>query len=304
MDLSFQLYRRHFIPLFYFSALVQTLPFAIGLMLSFFHWNPSLSMLREHPSQILFVVISFLVSIAFFALGESGLTYYVARIYLGQPVTLRDAFNAMCRRSVSILYSTGLKYFFISIAFSLVLIPFIISPFLPETINVFILLPGLFLLGFVLFIPWLVLAVRYLLVGPVVILEELKGLRALRRSSEIIRYDPGLGFFYWGETRLSLLLLVIAVINLLVVLLTRTPVLIASLGEILHGNLNPETMSIPLAVTLFTYLLNFLGSSLVAPLYVIAGTLFYYDVRVRKEAFDLELMADALKPQPPSSPQS
>ena len=39
-----------------------------------------------------------------------------------------------------------------------------------------------------------------------------------------------------------------------------------------------------------------LGTALIAPLYVIAGTVFYDDVRVRKEAYDLELLAEELQP--------
>jgi hypothetical protein len=33
------------------------------------------------------------------------------------------------------------------------------------------------------------------------------------------------------------------------------------------------------------------ASMIVYPLYAIAGTLIYYDVRIRKEGFDIEMMA-------------
>jgi hypothetical protein len=46
---------------------------------------------------------------------------------------------------------------------------------------------------------------------------------------------------------------------------------------------------------------NFIGSILIAPVHTIAFALFYYDLRVRKEAFDLQMMMQAIgaDPAPP-----
>jgi hypothetical protein len=47
---------------------------------------------------------------------------------------------------------------------------------------------------------------------------------------------------------------------------------------------------------------NFIGGTLAAPVATIASTVFYYDLRVRKEAFDLQLMiasVPAANPTPP-----
>jgi len=57
-------------------------------------------------------------------------------------------------------------------------------------------------------------------------------------------------------------------------------------------------------VVLWTVLMqvgNFIGSSLVTPVILIALVLFYYDLRVRKEAFDLQMMMQAIgaDPMPP-----
>jgi hypothetical protein len=42
-------------------------------------------------------------------------------------------------------------------------------------------------------------------------------------------------------------------------------------------------------------ILVLLSGSLLLPLYIIATTLFYYDVRIRREGFDLEFMARQLE---------
>ena len=52
--------------------------------------------------------------------------------------------------------------------------------------------------------------------------------------------------------------------------------------------------------TLATVVLGSLGSVLVYPLVPIVATLMYYDLRVRREGLDLELMADDLAAAAPA----
>jgi hypothetical protein len=51
----------------------------------------------------------------------------------------------------------------------------------------------------------------------------------------------------------------------------------------------------PDATMMASTVLAFLAESLILPLYPIATTLFYYDVRIRREGFDLEFMAENLR---------
>jgi hypothetical protein len=57
-----------------------------------------------------------------------------------------------------------------------------------------------------------------------------------------------------------------------------------------HGISGPLSNP-PDAVTIISQILIFLAGSLVLPLYSIATTLFYYDIRIRREGFDLEFMS-------------
>lgn len=294
VDHVFRLYRRHFIPLFYFSAMVQFVPFALGLVLEVFDHDASLTDIPTHPELALWFFGSYAASFLLLTLGEGALTHYVARLYLGQEVTVRDGLAAMMRRSGAIVWSTVLKCFFIFLAFLPSTIPLVIEKLLPHPVDAR-LVGILFLVALFLFMPWIILAMRYLIVIPAVMLEKKSGRKALRRSSEIIRYDPpGLGFFYWGETRISILLLVVGAADLLVAAVSRTPLLVAGAQELLRGTINLDAMSLSPALSTITHLMTFLGSSLIAPLYVIAYTLFYYDFRVRKEALDIELLTASL----------
>jgi hypothetical protein len=54
----------------------------------------------------------------------------------------------------------------------------------------------------------------------------------------------------------------------------------------------------PDAVTIASQVLMFLAGSLILPLYSIATTLFYYDIRIRREGFDLEFMSGQMGERP------
>ncbi|PAW78819.1 MAG: hypothetical protein B9S32_05405 [Verrucomicrobia bacterium Tous-C9LFEB] len=300
-DRCFQLYRRHFIPLFYFSALIQAFPFSLSLILAFFGRNVQISDLMTHPENLTWFLCRIFLSLVLLTLGEAALTDYVARLYLGKSVSVRSSLATMSRRSPAVLWSTALKYFLIFLAFLPCVIPIVIGQSWRGPLSVWM-IAGLSLAGFILFMPWLILAVRYLVMMQAVMLEKVSGLAALRRSSEIIRYNLGKNIMQWGETRISLILLVIGVANILVIIASHLPQLVATAGEMLRGNLNPDSITLSPVIMTATDLLNFLGSALLAPLYVIGGTLFYYDVRVRKEAYDLELLAASLKPQTTAVP--
>jgi hypothetical protein len=144
-------------------------------------------------------------------------------------------------------------------------------------------------------VPPLIVFMRLMVTVPVLAMEGLSGWAACRRSSALVRYDPKLGFFYWGETRLSLLLLPLFVIQLLTSTLTSVPMIIAQINEsVRHGTTtalaNPSD-----AVVVGSQILTYLAGALILPLYIIAVTLFYYDVRIRREGFDLEFLAGRLE---------
>ena len=60
-----------------------------------------------------------------------------------------------------------------------------------------------------------------------------------------------------------------------------------SIAMVISAVKNPESMRIWLALTNVG---SFVAGVLVSPFLTIATAVFYYDLRVRKEAFDLQLM--------------
>ena len=133
---------------------------------------------------------------------------------------------------------------------------------------------------------------RLMLTIPAVALEGLSGWAAVKRSSLLVRYDPGLGFLYWGEMRLSIILLPLFVMEMLAFAVTSFPLLFHDINEaVIHGSVGQVNGSSETALVI-SQILIVLTSSLLLPLYLIATTLFYYDVRIRREGLDLELMAE------------
>ena len=136
-------------------------------------------------------------------------------------------------------------------------------------------------IGFILLIvPGLILLAMWSLTIPVAVLEN-KGLSdSVNRSAELTKGDRG---------RILLIYLLFLFLVWAISMVVNIPIL-ALVGVAARGN--PEAMmgwpQVALAVS------GFLTQCLVGPLLTIALSLVYYDERVRKEAFDIQLMMATL----------
>ena len=141
-------------------------------------------------------------------------------------------------------------------------------------IGVFVLVP---LVGLRWWLAWAVAV-------PVAVVEG-SGVRAsLRRSKELTKGSKG---------RIFLICLLILVLTLVVSWVMQFPVIaIAGFRSLRDpGSIGPKLHAIQAACA-------FLSTALVGPLLTIALTLVYYDQRVRKEGFDLQLMMANLQGTP------
>jgi hypothetical protein len=133
-------------------------------------------------------------------------------------------------------------------------------------------------------IPFLIyFAVAWSLLSQVVMLENASGLGASRRSRELIQG-------YWWKT-LGLLI----VVGLLVWILSSIPTIIA--GAIFGAGVGPLAGRI-----LIVGLVGLIIGVIVRPIQIIAPTLLFYDLKIRKEAFDLEAMAQQAAAPPTYAP--
>jgi hypothetical protein len=150
-----------------------------------------------------------------------------------------------------------------------------------------LLLALLFLLGGMLgSVVWLFyILCRYALAVPACVLEKLTARQALTRSRLLIKNNLG---------RILAVYLLTLLMSVVLTTLLQLPAYIA--GDVF--TLKPGMHMSAFTMT-WLFAGEFLGKTLAGPVITIAIALVYYDQRIRKEAFDLQLMMEAMaQPSP------
>jgi hypothetical protein len=142
------------------------------------------------------------------------------------------------------------------------------------------------MIGFIfLIIPGIYMACRLMTCIPAALLENLGPRDSLERSFALTKDSAGRAFVIY--------LLYLAIFYAIFILFAF-PFMVA-VGVSAR---NPAMVTV---WTMFMQVGNSLASILVTPIITIASTVFYYDLRVRKEAFDLQLMMNPNEAALPTS---
>jgi membrane-anchored glycerophosphoryl diester phosphodiesterase (GDPDase) len=309
IDRGFSLYRAHFAGFLLLALLCQTAPLLGQLLLTALNLNPSQEELTNElmvsPASffekvgliLAIIIIGQLLVFAF----EVVIAFYISDAYLGKIPSVKESLGKLKSCLGPSMWTCLLNRVMIALTLIFPIVAgtaiyFYSQVYLPEDflpLICFAIGVGTLLVASA--APVLVVFMRLMLTVPALALENRSGWKAIRRSSELVRYDPGLGFLYWGEMRLSFLLLPLFIIELLILSLTALPMAVHQFGEVVrHGSAGSSFAATPDAVTIASQILMFLAGSLILPLYSIATTLFYYDIRIRREGFDLEYMSGQL----------
>lgn len=295
LDRTFNLYRNHFL-LFAGIALGQagcivlgilvTIPLGAVLQLGGFNSVDLFTVLRTFGVYSLVILFFFLIG---YAMAMGATTYAVARMHLGYTANIRDSYREvrpMIWRTMRIVISVFLR-FFLAVILIEVLIYIGVLALIPALIRVMgtppmvmrwiiaIIVLGFFVAGWV----WAIrIYCRYSLAVPACLLEKLPARQALRRSKWLSRGALGrifLIFFLMGTLAVGLTYAI------------QFPIALYAEGH-------PGMLAIVLQL-----LGAFLALTFALPTGTIAVCLAYYDQRVRKEAFDLQLMMESLSQAPP-----
>lgn len=151
-----------------------------------------------------------------------------------------------------------------------------------------LMLNGLAVMGalILLVIPGIYVACRLITCVPAALLEDLGPRSSLERSWGLTKDFAGRAF----------------VINLLYFVLAYAAAFLFTLPfgvAIALSAKNPEALRL---WTALSHVGEFIGEVLVSPILTIATAVFYYDLRVRKEAFDLQFMMNPTGPITPGTP--
>jgi hypothetical protein len=281
LDGSFNIYRRHFGLFMRLSLVLIWLPTALGVYLQVrFSGSPfeMLNLLEQHTvASILIGLLAVVVWTTAGLLLKAGTIRIISDSYLGQEPDLGASLRFGVAKIVPLLLvalSKGLLliliYLFGAIGIGLA---FVIGRLAGPGIAGLLGLVGF--VGVAWFVVWV--ACGYGATTPIVVLEDLpSSFDAFGRSWELTRGARGKVF---GT---------VAVAWLMSQFLPQMVVggVSGALGAAGNTSLQP----------LFVVLASLLGIVL-APILPCALTLLYYDLRVRREAFDLQILSDQLGPR-------
>lgn len=140
-----------------------------------------------------------------------------------------------------------------------------------------------------LIVPGIYIACRLAISVPVAIVEKESPVAAMERSMELTKDYAG---------QMFLLLLLVTVLTYVVGILLQFPVLISTFTAAMAKR-QPSV-----GVTAYSYIATYVSQVVVSPIGTISACLMYYNLRVRKEGFDIQHLMNSLgnMPRPLADP--
>jgi Membrane domain of glycerophosphoryl diester phosphodiesterase len=208
-------------------------------------------------------------------IAMAAVMHAVARNYLGQTCTIREAYTSICRRWYRYVFILVAIYTYGFLPLGMLISVFVVATTLAPAgsarIAAVILGTILVLAGLGFTIWWML---RWSLSIPASLMEDLPVHRALKRSITLSKGSVG---------RIFVMLLLVVAVMTVIQYAIQIPVLVLVFRS--KG-----------VITLTTQIVTSLGASFsgafVLPIYSIAFTLFYYDQRIRKEGYDVEWLME------------
>jgi hypothetical protein len=303
LDRAFTLYRRHFWLFVGLMALPSTITLLISVglqLLSSFtpaagSQGPDIdeaAVTRIIGFMAIFVVGFVVLMLAYWiaymvALGAT--TVAVSEIYVGRPATVASSYGHMRGRIGRLLLLSlfvALRVFGIFLGLmSIVTVLSIGAAIAARPLGAIIVALGM--IGS--FVACGLYALRFAVSVPALVLEDVSAGAALRRSIALIRGNLG---------RTAVLVIFAMIITYAAMALFQGPF---AVGAMMAG---PESRT-AFWLNLAGAVTGTLGGAVSGPLMIIALALHYYDVRIRKEGLDLDMMIASLGPDgPPPAPST
>lgn len=278
LDGTFNIYRRHFLLFMRLSLILVWLPASFWVYVQVrFGDNPieAVSLLQQHLFTALLIgLVWLIVASAAGLLLRAGTIRIISDSYLGQEPSLGESLRFGVGKIIPLLLVTlskNLLLFLIAVFGWLgVVLVMVLGRLGSPVIGALLMIPGI--CGLIWLVVWV--ACGYGATTPIVVLEELpSSFDAFSRSWELTRGMRGKVFGTMAVTWL---------ISGLV-----PGIVVAVLGEVAKAGGNASLEGI-------LVVLSSLISIVLAPILPCALTLLYYDLRVRREAFDLQVLSEQL----------
>lgn len=284
MDRTFALYRRNFILFVGIAALGPAAYFVFQLVTISARVLPGAA--SRHPAAALASVgigmfVGILVMLAGMAISQAATVKAVAAVHLGRSITIGGAYKALRGRFGRVLAVFALMILLVGLGVLIVIIVAGVIGSLAVVGGARAGTGGAIFGGFIALITVVLGAVlaitiyvRYSLAIQACVVEDLPPAASLKRSAVLSK---------GARSRVLAIYFVFGVLSLVISMLFGG--VVGAIGVLLQK---------PTLALIMIYLASFVAGSLTGPLATIGISLLYYDERVRKEAFDLQLMMSTL----------
>lgn len=231
--------------------------------------------------------VGILVMLAGMAISQAATVKAVAAVHLGRSITIGGAYKALRGQFARVLGVFALMISLVAVGVLMVIVLAGVIGSLAVVGGARAGTGGAIFGGLIALIAVVVGAllaitiyVRYSLSIQACVVEDLRVIPSLKRSVVLSK---------GARSRVLAIYFVFGVLSLVISIVLGGTV--GVLGALLHK---------PIIAMIMIYLASFISGSLTGPLATIGISLLYYDERVRKEAFDLQLMMSSLDvPTPP-----
>ncbi|HEV2521262.1 MAG TPA: hypothetical protein VGT24_02680 [Candidatus Acidoferrales bacterium] len=286
LDRAFMLYRRNF----WLFAGVMAVPTCLVIPMRFFYLRSRGVLWYRASPQSHSTAHAFSDLFGYwiiYSVVQAATTYAVADAYLGRNSTVWEAYGRIRGRFwrvIGVTLNVGIRVF--GLMSILVFLFAAAGGFLAAAMNpgnasigaiFFGIILGLIFVGFLLALWY---SLRYSVTLPAVLLEDIKGSTAIRRSVQLSRGRRG---------QIFVAMLLGIVVYYAAAILFQGPfyagIAIVGIKEL------PSWLAFAISVS------GSIGGVVAGPLLMIVTVLLYYDLRIRKEAFDLQQMMSLL-PEP------
>jgi glycerophosphoryl diester phosphodiesterase family protein len=279
LDRTFNLYRSNFVLFFGIALLPAGLVLLVRVaILMILHLGQIRSI---NPALLGFLLLSIIFAAWLVGYAQAGAAtvYAVSAVHLGRKATIAESYKRVrgrYGRMFNLVFSilirvAGFAFLTMFAAIMLTSNEAEIAQTLGTLGSILVVIFSLAAIGSAI-IGTIYLFLRYAVAVPACVLEDIRARASLKRSVQLTKGDRG---------RIFVICFLVIVLNYaitiaLVFLATTFGAYVARRHPVFFQSVNA--------------LAFFLAGSLTGPIATIALSLVYYDERVRKEAFDLELM--------------
>lgn len=307
LDRTFSYYRNNFWLFVGIVAAPQVAMVAVSLFIQSLRLTGSPPPPSKDPAEIfarfpgmiagfaITIVVVMLAAIIIYSLVQGAVAFALSEVHLGRATTINAAFRSLrgkAWRLLDVVLSISLRVIGIYILMILgvgliVAIPATMSRIFKPSPVLFIIFGMLIILGLLAaMVLGLVLMMRYALAVPALVLENLTARQAIQRSVKLAKGN------IW---KIFLIFLLMYLITTIVISVFQGPFLMVTIVIAARHGLPPLWLQILSTIS------GGIGGTLSGPLIAIALTLLYFDSRVRKEGFDLQLMMATLSAEVPGA---